>query len=370
MRGSAWAAVMVVGALGSMATAGASCGTEFTTTTGGSGGGTGGSSSSGGTSSTSSSGMSSTSSSGMTGTENCFNGVDDNDNGLIDCADPECDPVAVCVPVFDAWQGPNATAFTVAGTGVPACPPEWQQQGPSFKGGDINAPGFECSCSCGPVQGACTGKANLNQYLSPGCGGAASSTTVPQGQCNAIAAVGGLLSVKATPPQVGSGSCEATTLVTNMPGYSASNKAFLCGPTAALIQGGCADGQVCAARPKDAAFDLCIVTDGDHGCPPEYPNAPAEQYYGSFEDSRGCADCTCGNPANVSCGGQVDLYNDPAACGGVPAQSLPLNTCVDISNQVGLGYGVYVPKTDGTCQASTPAPIGEVNGNPITFCCK
>lgn len=369
MRGSAWAAVMVVGALGSMVTAGASCGTEFTTTTGGSGGGTGGSSSSGGTS-TSSSGMSSTSSSGMTGAEDCFNGVDDNDNGLIDCADPECNPVAVCVPVFDAWQGPNATAFTVAGTGVPACPSEWQQQGPSFKGGDINAPGFECSCSCGPVQGACTGKANLNQYLSPGCGGAASSTTVPQGQCNAIAAVGGLLSVKATPPQVGSGSCEAATLITNMPGYSTSNKAFLCGPTAALIQGGCADGQVCAARPKDAAFDLCIVTDGDHGCPPEYPNAPAEQYYGSFEDSRGCADCTCGNPANVSCGGQVDLYNDPAACGGVPAQSLQLNTCVDISNQVGLGYGVYVPKTDGSCQASAPMPIGEVNGNPVTFCCK
>ena len=50
--------------------------------------------------------------------EDCFDGWDNNCDGLIDCADPLCNPVAVCVPA-----GAGLDHATVAGT--LACPPQY-----------------------------------------------------------------------------------------------------------------------------------------------------------------------------------------------------------------------------------------------------
>jgi hypothetical protein len=51
--------------------------------------------------------------------EDCFNGIDDDCNGLVDCADhAACDPVAICIPTM-----PGATYGTVLkGNPPPACP--------------------------------------------------------------------------------------------------------------------------------------------------------------------------------------------------------------------------------------------------------
>src|SRR5262245_6655050 len=41
-----------------------------------------------------------------TGDEDCTNGVDDNGDGLIDCADPRCSPGFACVSIIPTgWQG-------------------------------------------------------------------------------------------------------------------------------------------------------------------------------------------------------------------------------------------------------------------------
>lgn len=41
--------------------------------------------------------------------ENCFNGIDDDANGLADCDDPACNALVACVPaVPSGWQGPVA----------------------------------------------------------------------------------------------------------------------------------------------------------------------------------------------------------------------------------------------------------------------
>ncbi|MGA7121295.1 MAG: hypothetical protein WBY94_14420, partial [Polyangiaceae bacterium] len=57
-------------------------------------------------------------------TENCTNGIDDNCDGLVDCAEPSCQTAGyACVGAAPAgWSGPDLFWTGAAGATAPACP--------------------------------------------------------------------------------------------------------------------------------------------------------------------------------------------------------------------------------------------------------
>jgi len=75
-------------------------------------------------------------------TENCFNGTDDDCDGSIDCEDPDCGPVAQCVPLDFA-----GARLGVVVTGGTACPSGFND----LTGIYMGLTGGACTgCSCRP----------------------------------------------------------------------------------------------------------------------------------------------------------------------------------------------------------------------------
>src|SRR5690606_13162223 len=89
--------------------------------------------------------------------ENCMNGVDDDSDGNIDCADPKCTDHA-CVPEVPAdWTGYYAL-YDGAPAGDPGCPQTFPSTvNPAYLGNNgINVPPATCACSCtAPQWGGC-----------------------------------------------------------------------------------------------------------------------------------------------------------------------------------------------------------------------
>lgn len=76
-------------------------------------------------------------------TELCDNGIDDNCNGDVDCADSACDTIAQCVP--------TGTLLALVPVGQP-CPDGWEVQGTVHQ--QLTDPGCE-GCSCAGVPKRC-----------------------------------------------------------------------------------------------------------------------------------------------------------------------------------------------------------------------
>jgi hypothetical protein len=321
------------------------------------------------TSSVSTSSASSSNASSSTGTmgvEDCFNGVDDNDDGLVDCADPTCQPAAACVPDPAQWAGPHAAAIFLTGQTQP-CPGGWSTPQVTYAAGSIVAPPAMCGCACGAVTGACNAHATLTTYPTGCTAVAGASLPMTDGQCQPLGGFGALVAAKGTPPQPSStGSCSPAPSKT-VPPYTTSNVAVFCAAKSSLLQGGCADGMVCAPRP-DAPYKICVAVQGTATCPAGYANKL--NVYESFNDTRSCSDCNCGAPANVACSGQIGFFSDPS-CGGAPFATLPVNNmCVGLTNGTIPGAGRYTSATIGACTPGPVSPTGNVTINPITMCCQ
>src|SRR5262249_33512993 len=100
-----------------------------------------------------SSGMSS-SSSGMT--EDCLNGVDDDGNGLTDCADPACAAGYTCTPnPPQGWLGPVAL-YNGPPANKPKGPPGHPDTAHQGNTGIINDPAMCSACTCGNPTVTCT----------------------------------------------------------------------------------------------------------------------------------------------------------------------------------------------------------------------
>lgn len=54
---------------------------------------------------------------------------------------------------------------------------------------------------------------------------------------------------------------------------------------------------------------VCVYKAGDNECPTLFPTKHV--YYDKFEDTRGCSDCSCGNPLGGACTATIDIYKDP-----------------------------------------------------------
>jgi hypothetical protein len=360
--------------------------TSSSSVSGGGGMGSGGMGGGGGASSSASS--SSSGGGGMPGGEDCLNGLDDNADGLIDCADPNCQPVASCVPsVPFGWSG-FAALFEGVQAQEPACPAVFPSPNPYVGHHTPIGGSASCSaCSCDPAAGqTCSPPLEITVQNKP-CGNVPNFTgkvSMPAGwngscygpngfpagdvQCNGACNV----SVTSAPPTVSGGACAPSGGQATVPPLSWAILGKACGDSA--FGGGCGAGNVCQPKPPLPFISgICIYKSGDHQCQgPTYTQKHV--FYGDAMDTRGCTGCQCGAVSGGSCTIEMSVYSDTTQ-----------NTCTTLAatfNAGGCGNlngnpAVYSrkatvtqPPTGGTCPASGGQPTGSIMpSDPTTFCC-
>lgn len=298
----------------------------------------------------------STSSSSGGPAEDCTNGVDDDNNGQVDCADSACAMTGYqCVGAVPlGWNGP--VAFSLGGAPGPDCGANWAAL--SMLGGDVVvAPQAQCSCSCGNAAVGCQTSISLytdDECMIPGAGFVLSSACTSFGVNNAMSAKVFLNKTD--------GPCPPVTAPPVLPPASFAKQGFVC--TGAATGGGCAVGICAPAAPSPFPAPLCVYQDGDVACPSaDYKIKTL--VYKDFAEGRSCSACTCGQPFNTACPGSVPIATDNAC------------TAVFQNAGVGLCYGggpfnsaVSNFMGTGTCSPQGGTPQGAVMPQtPITVCC-
>ena len=271
------------------------------------------------------------------GVENCFNGIDDDCDGHVDCDDPDCAPVAVCVP--------SATGSFTYGTQEPAagvCPTHTSGGAVYVK--DPNGGGCSSSCSCSG--NGCSTTFNLTL----GCGGGVNTSSTLTSTCELVdegssyswGAINGTLSCAQ------SGSAAPVT----PPTLTSAVSCALSGAPG----GGCSNGQVCVAR----GTKQCVATpSAGAACPTNYPNGTT--WYSTLNDGRTCS-CSCGAAAagchDSSVG--VDFY-DSKGCDPTTAHSETTPYCSNAYQAV---------KVTGGCTLSVNQ-VGIISfSGASTVCCQ
>jgi len=320
--------------------------------------------------------------------EDCTNGIDDNCDGLIDCADPECRPGYACVPDWGTgWANAPVALYDVTLEGGPApqgvaCPSAYPLD--VFDGhNSVIADETTCSCSCGPVEDAgCSGPL-VAVYVS---GGAVCSNQKGSG---VLAADGGCTSIPASQGGLGGGaildggaviggSCKPN-VTTNKPpwdpaaGWENTGQACaLSRPYSSGPDGGCDAGYICVpVPPQPFLHGVCVVSTGMATCPDQYD---ASTYYTGGTDGRGCTNgCSCGAPTELSCTPSVTLYSGESCDSGTTNLATPAcSPLFNLSPSNGFVSGKITPgTTPGQCapsQATIP-PTGSVQPTGLTTVC-
>jgi hypothetical protein len=302
-------------------------------------------------------------------TEDCFNGIDDDCNGHIDCDDPACAPSAVCVP--PAGAGGFVPGIYVDAAG--ACPPGFTAAETA-----INAtlsPGAGCTgCSC---QGSITCSANVLRYANNlACTTLGAAPTV----------VGSITSSLATGASTPTASCLAATftmanppmvatyVTTNacMPRGTATPSAPTWGTSrkfcrARSVGAGCAGGAVCV---PGAAPNHCVLASGALTCPAGYTKDGGSWYTG-FSDARTCGACGCGTQTPGSCTNLLaSFYAGSTTCAAAVRFSVGsgMKLCAFNTDCQSAGFGGT--PTLPTCTAATSTTTGAVTATgEQTLCC-
>ncbi|HJX51876.1 MAG TPA: hypothetical protein VJ801_03840, partial [Polyangia bacterium] len=304
--------------------------------------------------------------------EDCMNGVDDDGDGFVDCADSDCTSAGyMCVPqVPVGFTGPVEVYEGPAE--IVTCDPFWTAD---YFGG-YAAP--QCNVSCSP----CTCDAPTGAICgSPGFW----STTDASALCPGRAPVATPLvcatlpektaKMFATPGTASGGSCAAGGGTLN-PQDPIWNTGHLCGADA-KGGGGCDKGSVCWPKPQKAFLpQACVFASGDLSCPGTgYPFKRSYYDTKKYSDTRACdaSTCGCGIPAKVSCSGELDVWSTSLCKGiGTPI-ALPSPCGPPPVGAVALEFSTFTPVPgSGSCTPTGPAtPIGGCTpmGKATTACC-
>lgn len=288
---------------------------------------------------------------------------------------PVCGSDRVCVsPVPAGWSGPVVWANTPSEDEDPQCPDLYpEQQVEAFD--DLQAAPASCECECNNAVGvecgqvvaeyhgtnsACSGSPD-EQYVVSGSGCDSSPSTSPNRYWSVDA------------PGVMSGSCDAVTNETVPPATWATHST-LCGG-ASSMPGLCAGGGLCLPTPADGFESrICVWQPGALECPSGDYSDPFVRY-GSFEDERNCATCTCGSPTG-DCTGTVSLFYSSNCSGAVGGSVQFGGSCLQTAGtttQFGINSirrSSTTPLEDVSCEPSIGTAVGEAApADPITLCC-
>lgn len=298
-----------------------------------------------------------------------------------DSGDGDGDPSSDCSsgfscaePIPDGWEGP--VARFLGDEGIPDCGGDYPYL--EIEGyANLSAADAECSaCSCDEPTGVECAGPEIRFYASNQCLGAdeLNFNLGDHDVCINFGSYGidtnGMAS-DPIEPKPGTGSCAPSGGEATLADPSWGTHMRAC--SGAGEAGSCGDAGSCVPTPGNPfSAGVCIYQVGNASCPPG-PYSQRNLYYQSYEDSRGCSDCDCGD-ASADCKGQIQVhYND--SCSNLRGTlGDPGNECVDIDD--GGGYAPRSGKMivsgieNGSCPASGGVATGTVTtAEPLTFCC-
>jgi hypothetical protein len=259
---------------------------------------------------------------------------------------------AVATP--EGWSAPSAI---VEGVPSPECPSNYPKQLVDARDDVAGAPAV-CECSCGSPDIDC---GDLVFLYRQGCGQPIGSEVAgPAKAC-----------LKSTPQQSGTsasfvekpGPCPPLPMATTEPPtHQTAYRA--CGTD--QIDGVCENNLVCIPEIVPP-FRLCVVRDGEHPCPPGYPERAV--HYSGVNDMRGCTECACTNAFEGRCESVIQPWED-SMC-NFPKLGEVLTTDKNCIPSFGFyTYTVPIVAEPPTCTAGSVEPMGTVElSNPVTFCC-
>lgn len=260
--------------------------------------------------------------------EECGNGVDDDEDGAIDCEDEDCG-AAACVPAApEGWDGPIVVIYD-----ADACP---DGSPPEASGTLCLACACEGSVQCGSALvsfGDCAG--TFEETLGTGDGTCVDDLGVSGGASGARGEALPLTS-----------SCVAT-------GSGSLRSGVLC---AAGAGAGCPDGTSCVA-PSDGA---CVARDGDWPCPDGFPSKR------SFAEGEvaACTPCDC-QPSPPACGGVTTLFTGNGCTGTTTAVTHDALSCAVLPQTP--QSATFAPGSPPTCAPAGGLPEGVASVR--TLCC-
>lgn len=310
--------------------------------------------------STSASTSDASSSTGAPPPEDCLNGIDDDGDQSIDCADSECTEVE-CRPAIPAGWTPVALA--VGATAPPSCPVGFDNQ--IFLG--VTGLQFDpvtcTACSCAATK-SCTLKPIEVSTTSSTCGAVAAFN---QTGCVHFGSASEISARAATPSMTITCAPSGGTAGPPPPTTWAS-AALACAANAA--GSGCVDAGGCLPSLPDPAFRTCIMKDGDNACPAAYAatRTIATDNPTGLADTRTCNPCDCGASLGT-CSATTRLY-PTADCTGSTFNSLVNNnSCLSVSSIHSSSVSTTTMQ-GGSCFPQGGEPTGAVTPTqPTTFCC-
>lgn len=248
------------------------------------------------------------------GEQACVDGLDEDADGQIDCADTDCKGKAVCLPVVPPeWTGPLTAVKKPASIDAAPC----ANGSPSKRRFLTPGAAVHCSsCSCGDRSGASCklGTVEVRSGASPdnACLGAQAVNPADAscGEFSSSSESG--VGIRATLDEV-KGSCPPSGgIVDNRPALFEDAWDTCPLPGSGL---GC-NGNLCV--PITDAASTCILQTGTDGvCPAGWPNRAL--VYDGGDDQRDCDPCTCGDPASVCSVGKLSLNKTPACTPDISA---------------------------------------------------
>jgi hypothetical protein len=298
---------------------------------------------------------------GTCSNEACTNGLDDDSDGLADCADPDCVGF-MCVEVQPPWKGP-VFLYDGAFATKPDCstvPGMLEYEG--FDGLMFDAP--TCTaCSCGAPMVTC-GLSDLTTYSDVACTVTTAVTAQPQPvQCTNL---GGVVAAASAGPPTVSGSCPPAGGDVTADPYTWQTAGVACEP--ADQGGGCAGMGVCVGNaPPPFGSKACIYRNGDQSCPAGFDDK--HTFFDGADDTRACSSCQCGAPSgSATCDTHTHVYPN-AGCAGGASDVFHNSTCTPVS-AASFNVEVNVTNNFGACTESGGMPVGDVSeAGTTTVCC-
>ncbi|MEN9577785.1 MAG: hypothetical protein RJA70_794 [Pseudomonadota bacterium] len=309
--------------------------------------------------------------------EDCTNGLDDNGDGLGDCADPVCSAGYRCVPPPPPGFSPVfALATTGPGTN-PSCAGSYTELPIAGLHQIPSAEAAACDCQCSASGATC--RVQLDFYEGSACSGVPWTLTGAQrlesGVCDDVLldkqGTPGSESVRALmqPPAKTTGTCTATPLP--LPSVEWGVSAQGCAPPVSNALG--CDLGSCIPNPPEELGPLCVSQVGDVDCPASFPRK--QVFYRDVEDTRACQ-CGC----SVTCATHVTAYTGDA-CMPDPGTTATLvvadDSCVPLPlDPSPSGPGALDDETRSfrTPAATCPAELQTTGGvsptGAVTVCCE
>lgn len=306
--------------------------------------------------------------------DDCLDGIDNDGDGDIDCADTDCRPDYECaVAPVTGWTGPlyveTLPHAPDAATPDP-CPdgklPATYYAGPS--------PADCTPCDCTWTGAACSAPELL-------CGKGCDQFVLMHTQSETEACFDyptsdsgpAICQLGAGPKVLAKGTCAVNGAKLTNP-LLWSKDVRLC---AAAKGGGCGQDKVCVKKaPANFEEAVCISQEGSASCPLGWLDLDLP-IYGGGTDERACQGCTCSVDA-VSCSGGKYTVNAGSGClppPGTNTAEITDSSCKDVFN-LGLKGGFVVSfqpelsKPVGLqCGTSTPSGSVKVAGG-ARVCCR